>query len=67
MAVYLFTKQDVIKLIAASLAFVALYFVIEHLSGINGVLDRLVEDNRNHTHATIVLAGVVMSLIFLSR
>ncbi|MFY8298270.1 heparan-alpha-glucosaminide N-acetyltransferase domain-containing protein [Pseudoalteromonas sp. SS15] len=63
-AVYLFTKQDVIKLIAASLAFVALYFVIEHLSGINGVLDRLVEDNRNHTHATIVLAGVVMSLIF---
>ena len=63
-AVYLFTKQDVIKLIAASLAFVALYFVIEHLSGINGVLDRLVEDNRNHTHATIVLAGVVMSVIF---
>ncbi len=63
-AVYLFTKQDAIKLIAASLAFVALYFVVEHLSGINGVLDRLVEDNRNHTHATIVLAGVVMSLIF---
>lgn len=63
-AVYLFTKQDVIKLIAASLAFVALFFVVEHLSGINGVLDRLVEDNRNHTHATIVLAGVVMSLIF---
>ena len=63
-AVYLFTKQDVIKLIAGSLAFIALFFVVEHLSGINGVLDRLVEDNRNHTHATIVLAGVVMSLIF---
>ena len=63
-AVYLFTKQDVIKLIAGSLAFIALFFVVEHLSGINGVLDRIVEDNRNHTHATIVLAGVVMSLIF---
>ncbi|MEL7478571.1 MAG: DUF5009 domain-containing protein [Pseudomonadota bacterium] len=63
-AVYLVSKQNLVKLITACLGFILLFFLVEKLSGINNALDRLIEENRNNSHAMIVLAGVIMSFIF---
>ncbi|WP_041522590.1 DUF5009 domain-containing protein [Gilvimarinus agarilyticus] len=51
-------------LAGATIAFIGLFFLLGTINSDSAVLGFVIENNRNHTHAAIVLAGALLSTLF---
>lgn len=51
-------------LAGAAIAFIGLFFLLGATNSDSAILGFIIENNRNHTHAAIVLAGTLLSTLF---
>ncbi|MDO3388222.1 DUF5009 domain-containing protein [Gilvimarinus sp. SDUM040013] len=60
--------SHILFLIVAALGFLGLFFLLDGVQEFQGsALQLLVNNNNNHTHAAIVLAGVTLSTLFYNE
>lgn len=57
--------RQLITLMVAAVVLLVIYFALNAIAGQDiPILQTLADNNRNHTHAAIVLGGVIMALLF---